>query len=68
MGGRRQEGTRGQQRKRARDDGRSGLRTREGRQESFTRYLYISDLNQHPETDRWTYIIIPLVFVGSFSP
>ena len=27
------------------DDGWTGLRTRKGRQESLTRYLYISDLN-----------------------
>jgi len=40
---------------------------REGGQESFTRYLYNSDLNYAQKAIGGGYIIIPLIFTGSSS-
>ena len=64
MSYRRQEGTRGRQSKRRGDDGWTGLRTREGKQESLSRYLYISELNYAQKAIGGGYIIIPLIFIG----
>ena len=61
-------GKRGQESKRRKDGGWGGLRMRKGGQESFTLYLYISDLNYYTQKAiGGGYIIIPLIFIGPSS-
>ena len=62
---------RGQEGSRARDkgdDGWAGLRTRGGKQESLRLYLYISYLNYTKKAIGGSYIIMALIFIGSFLP